>query len=211
MRRKESGLEGRKKYEYFRKVQPIETMLPERYYTMSTEDMEKRVREIKEKWGNAIYSGHHYQKDEVVQFSDAAGDSLQLAQVAASNKEAKYIVFCGVHFMAETADMLTTDEQVVILPDMRAGCSMADMADIEQTERAWKELTKLFGDTMIPLTYVNSTAAIKAFCGRNGGATVTSSNAKQMVSWAFTQKSVSSFTGSTFREKYSVRLRYPVR
>ena len=85
--------------------------------------------------------------------------------------------------MAETADMLTTDDQVVILPDMRAGCSMADMADIEQTERAWTELTKLFGDTMIPLTYVNSTAAIKAFCGRNGGATVTSSNAKQMVSW----------------------------
>ena len=170
------------------KVQPIETMLPERYYTMSTEDMEKRVREIKEKWGNAIYSRTSLPKDEVVQFSDAAGDSLQLAQVAASNKEAKYIVFCGVHFMAETADMLTTDEQVVILPDMRAGCSMADMADIEQTERAWKELTKLFGDTMIPLTYVNSTAAIKAFCGRNGGATVTSSNAKQMVSWAFTQK-----------------------
>ena len=155
--------------------------------------------------------GHHYQKDEVVQFSDAAGDSLQLAQVAASNKDAKYIVFCGVHFMAETADMLTTDDQIVILPDMRAGCSMADMADIEQTERAWKELTKLFGDTMIPLTYVNSTAAIKAFCGRNGGATVTSSNAKQMVSWAFTQKNVSSFTGSTFRKKYSVRLRYPVR
>ena len=170
------------------KVQPIETMLPERYYTMSTEDMEKRVREIKEKWGNTIYSRPSLPKDEVVQFSDAAGDSLQLAQVAASNKEAKYIVFCGVHFMAETADMLTTDEQVVILPDMRAGCSMADMADIEQTERAWKELTKLFGDTMIPLTYVNSTAAIKAFCGRNGGATVTSSNAKQMVSWAFTQK-----------------------
>lgn len=194
------------------KVQPIETMLPERYYTMSTEDMEKRVREIKEKMGETLFiPGHHYQKDEVVQFSDAAGDSLQLAQVAASNKEAKYIVFCGVHFMAETADMLTTDEQVVILPDMRAGCSMADMADIEQTERAWKELTKLFGDTMIPLTYVNSTAAIKAFCGRNGGATVTSSNAKQMVSWAFTQKERLVFTGSTFRKKYSVRFRYPVR
>ena len=155
--------------------------------------------------------GHHYQKDEVVQFSDAAGDSLQLAQVAASNKDAKYIVFCGVHFMAETADMLTTDDQIVILPDMRAGCSMADMADIEQTEIAWKELTKLFGDTMIPLTYVNSTAAIKAFCGRNGGATVTSSNAKQMVSWAFTQKERLVFTGSTFRKKYSVRFRYPVR
>ncbi|EMA6342826.1 quinolinate synthase NadA [Bacillus cytotoxicus] len=171
------------------KVQPIETMLPARYYTMSTEDMEKRVREIKEKMGKTLcIPCHHYQKDEVVQFSDAIGDSLQLAQVAARNKEAKYIVFCGVHFMAETADMLTTDEQVVILPDMRAGCSMADMADIEQTERAWRELTTLFGDTMIPLTYVNSTAAIKAFCGRNGGATVTSSNAKKMVSWAFTQK-----------------------
>ncbi len=126
------------------KVQPIETMLPERYYTMSTEDMEKRVREIKEKMGETLFiPGHHYQKDEVVQFSDAAGDSLQLAQVAASNKKAKYIVFCGVHFMAETADMLTTDDQIVILPDMRAGCSMADMADIEQTERAWKELTKI--------------------------------------------------------------------
>ncbi|MEI4800134.1 quinolinate synthase NadA [Bacillus sp. FJAT-51639] len=170
-------------------VQPIETMLPDRYETMSIEEMEARVREIKEKLGAKLFiPGHHYQKDEVVQFSDSTGDSLQLAQVAARNKEAKYIVFCGVHFMAETADMLTTDEQIVILPDMRAGCSMADMADIEQTERAWKELQQLFGDTMLPLTYVNSTAAIKAFCGRNGGATVTSSNAKKMVKWAFTQK-----------------------
>ncbi|SFJ81921.1 MULTISPECIES: quinolinate synthase NadA [unclassified Bacillus (in: firmicutes)] len=170
-------------------VQPIETMLPDRYETMSIEEMEARVREIKEKLGGKLFiPGHHYQKDEVVQFSDSTGDSLQLAQVAARNKEAKYIVFCGVHFMAETADMLTTDEQIVILPDMRAGCSMADMADIEQTERAWKELQQLFGDTMLPLTYVNSTAAIKAFCGRNGGATVTSSNAKKMVKWAFTQK-----------------------
>ncbi|MDM5190132.1 quinolinate synthase NadA [Bacillus sp. DX4.1] len=171
------------------KVEPIETILPECYQTMSVKEMEERVREIKERLGTALFiPGHHYQKDEVVQFSDAAGDSLQLAQVAAGNKAAKYIVFCGVHFMAETADMLTTDKQVVILPDMRAGCSMADMADIEQTERAWKELQQLFGDTMIPLTYVNSTAAIKAFCGRNGGATVTSSNAQKMVSWAFTQK-----------------------
>ncbi|WP_242219980.1 quinolinate synthase NadA [Bacillus cereus group sp. BfR-BA-01380] len=170
-------------------VQPIETMLPNRYETMSIAEMEARVREIKEKLGEKLFiPGHHYQKDEVVQFSDSTGDSLQLAQVAARNKEAKYIVFCGVHFMAETADMLTTDEQIVILPDMRAGCSMADMADIEQTERAWKELQQLFGDTMLPLTYVNSTAAIKAFCGRNGGATVTSSNAKEMVKWAFTQK-----------------------
>ena len=146
------------------KVQPIETMLPERYYTMSTEDMEKRVREIKEKMGKMLFiPGHHYQKDEVVQFSDAEGIHFNLRKLRAGNKDAKYIVFCGVHFMAETADMLTTDDQVVILPDMRAGCSMADMADIEQTERAWTGLTKLFGDTMIPLTYVNSTAQLKRF------------------------------------------------
>lgn len=170
-------------------VEPIETMLPECYRTMSIEEMEARICEIKEELGERLFiPGHHYQKDEVVQFSDSTGDSLQLAQVAAHNKKAKYIVFCGVHFMAETADMLTTDEQVVILPDMRAGCSMADMANIEQTERAWVKLQGLFEDTMLPLTYVNSTAAIKAFCGRNGGATVTSSNAKEMVSWAFTQK-----------------------
>ena len=96
--------------------------------------------------------------------------------------------FCGVHFMAETADILTTDDQKVYLPDMRAGCSMADMADIHQTERAWEILMDTFGDTILPLTYVNSTAAIKAFVGEHGGATVTSSNAEKMVSWAFEQK-----------------------
>ncbi|MFX3624546.1 MAG: quinolinate synthase NadA [Ectobacillus sp.] len=166
-----------------------QAVLPKRYMNMTQEEMERRVQNIKETFGDQLFiPGHHYQRDEVVQFSDATGDSLQLAQVAARNTEAKYIVFCGVHFMAETADILTTDEQTVILPDMRAGCSMADMADIEQTERAWLQLQKLFGDTMLPLTYVNSTAAIKAFCGRNGGATVTSSNAQAMVAWAFTQK-----------------------
>lgn len=164
-------------------------MLPEKYRTMERTDMERRICDIKEKLGDKLFiPGHHYQKDEVIQFADSIGDSLQLAQVAAANKKAEHIVFCGVHFMAETADMLTTDEQAVYLPDMRAGCSMADMADIYQTEEAWKELIKLFGDTMIPLTYVNSTAAIKAFTGRNGGACVTSSNAKKMVEWAFAQK-----------------------
>ncbi|PFH90222.1 quinolinate synthase NadA [Bacillus sp. AFS088145] len=163
--------------------------IPDEYYTLSTEEMEKRVKDIKERLGDALFiPGHHYQKEEVVVFSDSTGDSLQLAQVAANNKKAKYIVFCGVHFMAETADILTEDEQIVILPDMRAGCSMADMADHHQTDRAWVELQKLFGDTILPLTYVNSTAAIKAFVGRNDGATVTSSNAKKVVSWAFTQK-----------------------
>ncbi|WP_203361980.1 quinolinate synthase NadA [Bacillus sp. REN10] len=163
--------------------------LPDRYRQMTKEQMEERVRAIKEELGDSLFiPGHHYQKDEVIQFADAVGDSLQLAQVSASNKKAKYIVFCGVHFMAETADMLTTKEQTVILPDMRAGCSMADMANIHQTEIAWGKLQALFGDTMLPLTYVNSTAAIKAFVGRNGGATVTSSNAHKIVKWAFAQK-----------------------
>ncbi|MGN8645638.1 quinolinate synthase NadA [Gracilibacillus sp. HCP3S3_G5_1] len=162
--------------------------LPEKYQHMSNEEMLERIKKIKQQMGEDLFiPGHHYQKDEVIQFADASGDSLQLAQVSAKQK-AKYIVFCGVHFMAETADILTADYQKVILPDMRAGCSMADMADDKQTEEAWRELTVLFGDTILPLTYVNSTAAIKAFVGQRGGATVTSSNAKQMVRWAFEQK-----------------------
>ncbi|MGE7877270.1 quinolinate synthase NadA [Peribacillus muralis] len=164
-------------------------VLPEKYKTMSVEDMEKAVLGIKKRLGNRLYiPGHHYQREEVIRFSDVTGDSLQLAQLSAQNREADYIVFCGVHFMAETADILTEERQTVILPDMRAGCSMADMADIDQTERAWTKLQELFGDTILPLTYVNSTAAIKAFVGKNGGATVTSSNAQDMVSWAFEQK-----------------------
>ncbi|MED1865582.1 quinolinate synthase NadA [Fictibacillus nanhaiensis] len=163
--------------------------LPDRYSTMSVEEMEARVLEIKSSLGTRLFlPAHHYQKDEIVQFADVTGDSLQLAKISAENKDADFIVFCGVHFMAETADMLSTDNQTVILPDLKAGCSMADMANIHQTERAWIELQKLFGDTILPLTYVNSTAEIKAFCGKNGGATVTSSNAKEMVSWAFDQK-----------------------
>ncbi|GER67072.1 quinolinate synthase A [Weizmannia acidilactici] len=163
--------------------------LPEKYKSLTQDEMEKRIWEIKKELGAKLFIPcHHYQREEVYQFADAAGDSLQLAQISAKNRDAKYIVFCGVHFMAETADILTSDEQTVILPDMRAGCSMADMADIHQTERAWDMLQQLFGDTILPLTYVNSTAAIKAFVGRNGGATVTSSNAKKMVEWAFTQK-----------------------
>ncbi|MFF2459595.1 MULTISPECIES: quinolinate synthase NadA [Peribacillus] len=163
--------------------------LPEKYKTMTKEEMENRVLDIKKRLGNRLYiPGHHYQREEVIQFSDSTGDSLQLAQLSAQNREADYIVFCGVHFMAETADILTEEGQTVILPDMRAGCSMADMADIEQTERAWTKLQDLFGDTILPLTYVNSTAAIKAFVGKNGGATVTSSNAQGMVSWALSQK-----------------------
>ncbi|MFI8685560.1 quinolinate synthase NadA [Rossellomorea sp. NPDC077527] len=164
-------------------------VLPESITSLSTEEMENRVREIKRQLGKKLFiPGHHYQKDEVIQFADAVGDSLQLAQISAQNKEAEYIVFCGVHFMAETADILTEDHQSVILPDMRAGCSMADMADIYQTEKAWKKLMEVYGETIIPLTYVNSTAAIKSFVGKNGGATVTSSNAHKMVKWALSEK-----------------------
>ncbi|ALC89814.1 quinolinate synthetase [Bacillus sp. FJAT-18017] len=165
------------------------TMIPDRYREMSVEELEAGVRAIKERFGAKLFiPGHHYQKDEVIQFADATGDSLKLAQLSAENKEAEFIVFCGVHFMAETADILTSKNQKVFLPDMRAGCSMADMANIQQTERAWAELQKMFGDTIVPLTYVNSTAAIKSFVGANGGATVTSSNAETMVEWAFEQK-----------------------
>ncbi len=164
-------------------------MLPEKYRNMSVQELEDLIRGIKGKMGKKLFlPGHHYQKDEVLQFADATGDSLKLAQVAAENKEAEHIIFCGVHFMAETADILTTENQKVYLPDMRAGCSMADMANIYQTERAWEFLQVLFGDTIFPLTYVNSTAAIKSFVGANGGATVTSSNAEKMVRWAFSKK-----------------------
>lgn len=165
------------------------TVIPENYKTMSKEELEERVLAAKEKWGKRLYIPcHHYQKDEVIQFADATGDSLRLAQLSADNKEAEFIIFCGVHFMAETADILTGENQKVYLPDMRAGCSMADMADIHQTQRAWDKLQEYFGDTILPLTYVNSTAEIKAFVGVHGGATVTSSNAEKMVKWAFEQK-----------------------
>lgn len=159
--------------------------MPASYADLTIEQMEQRIEAIKARLGSRLFlPAHHYQKDEVVQFADATGDSLQLARLAEQMSEAEFIVFCGVHFMAETADMLTRNDQLVILPDMRAGCSMADMADIDQTEIAWEELTDTFGDSIIPITYVNSTAAIKAFVGRNGGATVTSSNAHDIVRWA---------------------------
>lgn len=174
---------------FFQTLEKQANSLPDKYRHMKAEELEAIVAGIKEKLGSRLFiPGHHYQKDEVIQFADATGDSLKLAQLSEENKEAEFIVFCGVHFMAETADILTGPNQKVFLPDMRAGCSMADMADIYQTEHAWEQLTQLFGETILPLTYVNSTAAIKSFVGKNGGATVTSSNAEAMVSWAFTEK-----------------------
>ncbi|MEX0723045.1 MAG: quinolinate synthase NadA [Gracilimonas sp.] len=166
-----------------------EVSLPKRYHELSVEEMEARIREIKSVFGKRLFiPGHHYQKDEVIQFADARGDSLKLAQICSKMPAAEFIAFCGVHFMAETADMLTKPGQKVILPDLRAGCSMADMADIDQTESGWDKMQEVWGDTILPLTYVNSTAAIKGFVGKHGGATVTSSNARKMLEWAFTQK-----------------------
>ena len=130
--------------------------------------------------------GHHYQRDEVIEFADVTGDSFKLAQAAASRSESEYIVFCGVHFMAESADILTSDAQKVILPDLAAGCSMADMASASQVDAAWSEFEKLgITSRTIPITYMNSTAAIKAFTGRNGGTVCTSSNAERAMRWAF--------------------------
>lgn len=163
--------------------------IPNHYYELNEAELTERVRAVKERLGDRLFiPGHHYQKDEVIQFADARGDSLKLAQICAEMPNAEFIVFCGVHFMAETADMLTKEHQKVILPDMRAGCSMADMADIEQTERGWERMQSIWGDTILPLTYVNSTAAIKGFVGKYGGACVTSGNVKKMLRWAFEQK-----------------------
>lgn len=151
--------------------------------------MVEKIKKIKNKLGeNLLILAHHYQNSDIIQFADAVGDSLKLAQIAEKNKTAKYIVFCGVHFMAETADILTEDNQIVLLPEKKSGCPMADMADLEQTEKAWDILSDIFGNTIIPITYINSKAEIKSFCGKHFGTTVTSSNAKNIVKWGLNQK-----------------------
>jgi quinolinate synthase len=146
--------------------------------------------------------GHHYQRDEVIRFADVTGDSFKLAKEAAARPEAPWIIFCGVHFMAESADILTSDEQTVILPDLAAGCSMADMAAIHQVEDAWDDLVEAgVAEDTIPVTYMNSSAAIKAFTGRHGGTICTSSNAKTALSWAFSQAGRADRAGAATRNK----------
>ncbi len=156
----------------------------------SDPDLVARARAAKEALGERVFVlGHHYQRDEVIQFADVTGDSFKLARDAAARPEAEFIVFCGVHFMAESADILTGPEQQVILPDLAAGCSMADMARLGQVEDAWDALTDAgIAESVVPVTYMNSSADIKAFCGRNGGAVCTSSNAETALEWAFDQK-----------------------
>jgi len=158
----------------------------ENYLVLPDNSMDLRIAEARARLGaTTILLGHHYQRDEVIRFADFTGDSYKLSRIA-SETDAKYIVFCGVHFMAESADVLGHDGQQVILPDLNAGCSMADMAEISQVEACWEALERLglAADT-IPLTYMNSTAAIKAFCGERGGLVCTSSNARAAFEWAF--------------------------
>jgi quinolinate synthase len=142
----------------------------------------------KELGDRALILGHHYQRDEVIQFADITGDSFKLAQAAAAQSSAEFIFFCGVHFMAESADILTSDQQHVILPDLAAGCSMADMATAQQVDKCWSELTAIgVAAKTIPVTYMNSSAAIKSFTGEHGGTICTSSNAKKTMEWALTR------------------------
>lgn len=155
----------------------------------SDPDLVARARAAKEKLGDKVFVlGHHYQRDEVIEFADVTGDSFKLARDAAARPDAEYIVFCGVHFMAESADILTGDAQQVVLPDLAAGCSMADMATAEQVAECWEVLTEAgVADVTVPVSYMNSSADIKAFTGRHGGTICTSSNAQRALEWAFQQ------------------------
>ncbi len=158
----------------------------------SDPDLVQRARAAREQLGDKVFVlGHHYQRDEVIQFADVTGDSFKLAREAAARPEAEYVVFCGVHFMAESADILTSDVQQVVLPDLAAGCSMADMANAEQVAECWDVLTEAgVADATVPVSYMNSSADIKAFTGRHGGTICTSSNARRALDWAFGQRDV---------------------
>ncbi len=161
----------------------------EEYLSLSEQELYDRIQAVKRELGaRLVILGHHYQRDDVVCHADFTGDSFKLAQQATTQPEADFIVFCGVHFMAESADILSGPHQQVILPDLAAGCSMADMAQPEQVELAWEQLQDLGLDSLLPITYMNSSAAIKAFCGRNEGVVCTSSNAVPLFDWALKQK-----------------------
>ncbi|TCK17360.1 quinolinate synthetase [Thiogranum longum] len=160
------------------------------YTSLSDEDCEARILAAKEKLGERlVILGHHYQRDEVFRHADFSGDSLKLSRQAADSK-AEYIVFCGVHFMAEVADILSRPDQISILPDLSAGCSMADMANLAKVERAWQELSQVLDpdQQVTPVTYINSAADLKAFCGRHGGIVCTSTNARHVLEWSFSRR-----------------------
>jgi quinolinate synthase len=162
--------------------------LPARYRGLDDEEMDRRIAAAKAALGKRlVILGHHYQRDEVIKFADVIGDSLRLSQHCASRPEADFIVFCGVHFMAESADVLSAPHQQVILPDLAAGCSMSDMADADDLEVCWQELEAMGVDSVVPVTYINSSAAIKAFVGEHGGIVCTSGNARAVLEWGWQQ------------------------
>ncbi len=162
----------------------------EPYRDLEAAELSGRIQRVKQAMGKELLIlGHHYQQDEVIAFADLRGDSFKLAKLASESQDCRGIVFCGVHFMAETADILTRPEVEVILPDLTAGCSMADMADIDAVEAAWADLGELIDtDQIMPVTYINSAADLKAFCGRHGGIVCTSSNARAVLEWSFAQR-----------------------
>ena len=163
--------------------------LAPKYARMTEAEMREAILARKALLGKRlVILGHHYQQDEVIEFADFTGDSFKLSQIAAAQKDAEFVVFCGVHFMAESADILTSDRVKVILPDLTAGCSMADMANLEQLEDCWEHLESVTNAVIVPITYVNSSAAVKAFVGGHGGACCTSSNARQVLEWALTNR-----------------------
>jgi quinolinate synthase len=163
--------------------------LPPIYNQLSETELRLRIEAAKARLGRSlVILGHHYQQDAVVDFADFTGDSFELSRAAADQKDARFVVFCGVHFMAESADILTAENVRVILPDLGAGCSMADMANIDQTIDCWEQLKQVYPDqTVVPITYMNSSAAIKAFVGEHGGAVCTSSNCRNVLEWALGQ------------------------
>ncbi len=167
----------------------LQAPLPERYSGATDDELATMIEAAKTELGPRLFVlGHHYQRDDVMRWADARGDSFGLSRLAAGQTEAEFIVFCGVHFMAESADVLTGDHQKVVLPDLNAGCSMADMADIDQVEEAWEDLARVVDvERLVPVTYMNSAAALKAFVGRHGGAVCTSSNARAVLTWALQQ------------------------
>ena len=164
----------------------LQAPLPERYTAATDDELASMIGAAKAALDRRVFVlGHHYQRDEVMCWADARGDSFGLSRIAAAQTHAQFIVFCGVHFMAESADILTEDHQKVVLPDLNAGCSMADMADLDQVEEAWAELARVVDtESLVPVTYMNSAAALKAFVGRHGGAVCTSSNARAVLTWA---------------------------
>lgn len=171
---------------------PRQGEIPAEYRSTPAPELARRIALAKSALGDRlVVLGHHYQRDEIIRFADFTGDSFKLARLAQTRPDAEYIVFCGVHFMAETADLLSRADQHVVLPNLAAGCSMADMADLDSVMECWEQLGDVYGssDEVVPVTYMNSSAALKAFCGERGGIVCTSSNAKHVMEWAFDRAS----------------------